>query len=151
VQGEFFQVDSTLDEKGRLLLPARLRKKLAAAGIDTLYFLYYPGMGLYGFTFEEWQKQVMSRIQGKDAFDPEVLSYVHGVLAGATSVEVDGQGRLLIPPKLRTKAGIEREVVMHGVVDRLEVWNPQRWADREASSEASVASIHAKPSSGKGA
>jgi MraZ protein len=151
VQGEFFQVDSTLDEKGRLLLPARLRKKLAAAGIDTLVFLYYPGMGIFGYTPDEWHRQVVGRIQDADSFHPDVLTFVHGLVAGAATVEVDKQGRLLIPPKLRAKAGIDRAIILQALMGRLEVWDARRWAEREAAAEAAVPALHGTPSVGKGA
>jgi len=136
VLGELFQVDATLDGKGRLVLPARLRKKLESANLRTLVLMYMPGMSIFGFTEEEWDRQVVSRLSDADPFNPKVLTFTHGMIAGATTVDVDSQGRVLVPPKLREKAGLTRDIVMQGLMNRIEVWDATRWQAREAEAEA---------------
>jgi MraZ protein len=54
------------------------------------------------------------------------------LLAGAQSVEIDGQGRILIPPKMRDEAGLDRALVLQTVGERLEIWAADRWAARLA-------------------
>lgn len=134
--GELFQVDATLDGKGRLVLPARLRKKLEAANLQTIVLMYMPGMSIFGFTEDEWERQVVSRLANADPFNPKVLTFTHGMIAGASRVDVDSQGRVLVPPKLREKAGLTRDIVMQGLMNRIEVWDAARWAAREAEAES---------------
>lgn len=148
--GELFQVDATLDPKGRIVLPARLRKKLEASGIQSLVFMCYPGLSIFGFTPQEWERQVESRLANADPFNPEVLTFAHGLLAGASSVDIDGQGRVLLPPKLREKAGLDRKVVVQAFLGRLEIWDADRWSAREQAAEAGVPSLGGTPQSTAG-
>lgn len=148
--GELFQVDVTLDGKGRLVLPARLRKKLDAAGLTTLILMYVPGMSIFGFTEEEWQRQVVGRLKNADPFNPKVMTFAHGMIAGASTVDVDSQGRILIPPKLRDKAGLHRAIVLQGLMDRIEIWDAERWQAREREAEAETPSLGGIPNAGQG-
>jgi MraZ protein len=147
---ELFQVDTLLDEKGRLILPARLRKKLTAQGITTLVLMNVPGMGLFGFTPEDWRAQVLSRIDGNDLLARHALTVAHGLIAGAHTVDVDGQGRVLIPPKLRAKAGLEKTIVLQALLGRIEIWDAERWARREAAAEAAVQDVDGLSGQGMG-
>ena len=133
---ELFQVDATLDGKGRLVLPARLRKKMEMFDIHTIVLLFVPGMSIFGFTLDEWKRQVVGRLADADPFNPQVMTFAHGMLAGATTVDVDAQGRVLIPPKLRQKAGLVRNVVVQALMGRLEIWDAEQWAERERLAEA---------------
>lgn len=148
--GELFQVDATLDPKGRIVLPARLRKKLEASGIDSLVFMCYPQLSIFAFTPEEWDRQVAGRLTNADPFNPQVLTFAHGLLAGASSVDIDGQGRVLIPPKLREKAGLDRKVVVQAFMGRLEIWDADRWAERERAAEEGVPSLGGTPGANEG-
>lgn len=145
---ELFQVDATLDGKGRLVLPARLRKKMDAQDTRTIVLMYYPGMSVFGFTVPEWKRQVVSRLANADPFNPKVMAFAHGMVAGASTVDVDSQGRVLIPPKLRRKAGLSRHVVLQAFLDRLEIWDAERWAERETEAEAEAPTLGGIPSIG---
>lgn len=121
-----------LDDKGRLFIPARFREELGtpsvvAKGLDGCLFL---------FPQSSWQ-----RLQAQLAHLPltrsDARAFMRFLLAGAAEVEPDRQGRIGVPPPLREHAALEREAVVVGVGDRVEVWSQGRWASY--SSEAAEA------------
>lgn len=112
-----------LDTKGRLAVPARWRDELAGRvvltrGIDRCLSLY---------PMSAWQP-LAERVSALPVTDPDARLFRRLVFAEATDLELDGQGRILLPPELRLYAGIEREAVLIGVYAHLEVWSPERWA-----------------------
>jgi len=118
-RGEF---DLTLDDRGRVPVPARYRQ-LFEQGATLV-------QGLLG-QVELWTTE------GYDAFSPEFTEESMTTEEGrrlrrqrfarAWDVELDRQGRVLIPAKLREKAALEGTVVVSGRGECLEIWNPQRW------------------------
>ena len=116
--GEF---DHTLDPKGRMIVPAKFREELGERFILT--------MGLDGCLFAypetEWERFVegLKKLPGtKDARQLQ-----RHFMAGAAEAEVDKQGRFLIPAKLREQAGLTKDVVLVGVLSKIELWSKERW------------------------
>lgn len=116
------EYNHTVDAKGRLIVPAKFRESLGeefvvTKGLDGCLFVY---------DMKEWasfeEKLKTLPITNKDA-----RSFVRFFLAGATSVEVDKQGRILLPAVLRDFAELEKEVVLIGVASRVEIWSKNRW------------------------
>lgn len=129
--GERCQVTTTLDDKGRLALPARLRHKLRDAGINGLVLATIDGsLKLYlpGF----FRERVEAPIAEMDPFDPETQILHHAILAGATDCPVDKQGRLRVPAALQDEAGFGpgSEVILHSILDWVEVFSVEAWAER---------------------
>ncbi|HHX87998.1 MAG TPA: division/cell wall cluster transcriptional repressor MraZ [Firmicutes bacterium] len=121
----------TLDEKGRVAIPSRLRDDLSerfviTRGLDQCLFVY---------PLEEW-----SRIEGKLKALPftksDARAFTRMFFSGAIEVELDRQGRALIPQHLRDYAQLEKEVRIIGVSNRVEVWSETVW--REYSHKASL-------------
>jgi MraZ protein len=83
-------------------------------GIDTCVSVFSPS---------EWKK-VEKKLLGLSTKQRDVRRYL---LAGAVDVDFDGQGRIMLPPHLREHAGIDRDVVVVGLVDRLEIWSRPIW------------------------
>ena len=116
------EYNHTIDTKGRLIVPAKFRESLGEEFVVT--------KGLDGFLFvydeAEWsafeEKLKTLPITNKDA-----RNFVRFFLAGATTVEVDKQGRILLPSVLRTFAGLDKDVVLIGVANRVEIWSRERW------------------------
>lgn len=112
----------TIDTKGRLIVPAKFRENLGDS------FMVSKGMDgcLFVYSMEEW-----SRFEEKLADLPmtshESRKFMRFFLAGAAEVEVDKQGRILIPQTLRSHAELEKDVVLVGVARRIEIWSKQRW------------------------
>jgi len=110
-----------LDPKGRISLPARFREALADGAFLTL------GQDgcLYCFPRAEWDARA-EEVRRAPLSDPDGRAYARMFFGSAEPVELDAQGRLVVPQRLRAQVGIGREVVVVGVFDRLEIW------DREA-------------------
>ena len=136
--GERCQVELKLDEKGRIALPARLRKRLRDAGINKLVLTFYDG-GIRGFLPADFDRLVESPLRELDAFDPLAQDLHHTVLAGAEDCPVDRQGRLRLPPLLRGEAGLERDLVLHSILDWIEIWDRDRWRERLVAARAARA------------
>ncbi len=127
--GERCQVDVKLDDKGRLALPARLRKRLKDEGIGALVLTYYDG-AIRGFTPQYFEERIESRIGDMDPLAPGAQELHHAILAVAVDCNVDSQGRMRIPTHLRREAGLDREIVLHTVLHWVEIWDRERWLAR---------------------
>ncbi len=108
-----------LDDKGRVVIPPRFRRVLgdqvvATRGIDPCVSIYSP---------QEWTK-VEETLRKLPTSKRDVTRYL---LAGAVDLELDRQGRVTLPQHLRQHAGIERDVVVVGLISRLEVWSRPAW------------------------
>ncbi len=115
------EYDHTIDDKGRVIVPSKMREQLGES------FVVTHGLDgcLYGFSNEEWE-QFEQKLRELPA-NKEGRQLQRYFMAGAVTCEVDKQGRILIPGKLRQKAGLEREVVFVGVLSKIEIWSKERW------------------------
>ena len=116
------QYAHNIDAKGRLFIPARLREELG----QTFHVTVGMDHCLSVYSDESWA-----------AFTDKLrdLPYskaLRPLFANAIDCEPDGQGRILIPAKLREYANLQKEVVVIGSFDRVEIWNAERWAREEA-------------------
>ncbi|MBE6015465.1 MAG: division/cell wall cluster transcriptional repressor MraZ [Lachnospiraceae bacterium] len=114
----------SIDSKGRVIVPAKFRDKLGEESVLT------KGLDgcLYVYPKEEWikfeEKLNQLPLNRKDA-----RKMTRFFFAGAADCEIDKQGRVLIPAVLREFAGLEKEVVMVGIMNRIEIWSRERWND----------------------
>ena len=113
-----------IDAKGRLFIPAKLREELG----KKFYVTIGQDHCLSVYSEESWN-EVMERMR---ALSYSKVKALRVMFANAADCECDGQGRILIPAKLRQYAGLEKEVVVNGSFGRVEIWNAQRWAEIEA-------------------
>ena len=114
------QYSHSLDAKGRVNFPARLREELGervviTRGLDSCLFVY---------SLVEW-KLLADKLHQLPISKSAALSRFF--FAGAAEVEPDKQGRVLLPAHLREYAGLERDVVIAGVSNRAEIWDSARW------------------------
>lgn len=116
------EYNHTIDAKGRLIIPAKFREVLGDE------FVVTKGMDgcLFVFDNSEWQA-FAEKLRSLPMIDKEVRQFTRFFLAGAASVEVDKQGRILLPSVLRDFAGITRDTVLIGVGSRIEIWSKDRW------------------------
>ena len=112
----------TIDAKGRLIIPSRYREELG----DT--FVVTKGLDgcLFAYTQEAW-KHFEEKLRTIPLSNAKGRRFARYFLAGATLCEVDKQGRILIPANLRAAAGLEKDVVLAGVGERVEIWDRSRW------------------------
>lgn len=126
--------ENSLDEKGRLVVPARFRERLGPKFIVTLGAAD-PCLVLYAEA--EWD-EFCSRLAGAPVKDEAFRNVVRHVLANSELVSCDAQGRLLLPPSLRGEAALERDVVTIGALTHVEIWNPARLLALRPSKEDAV-------------
>ena len=117
--GEFTH---TIDNKGRLTIPAKFRGELAAGLVVTRGF----DQNLMLFTLEGWQ-ELADRIAQRPLADEDVRAFRRRVFSGAVDLEPDRQGRILLPPYLREFAAIESDVVIAGMYNYVELWSAAAW------------------------
>ena len=108
----------TIDEKGRLIIPAKFREELGNE------FVVTKGLDgcLFGYNNSEWEI-FEGKLRALPLTNKDARAFQRYMLAGAASVEIDKQGRILLPQNLRTFAGLEKDVVLIGVAGRIEIWN----------------------------
>ena len=116
------EYEHSLDVKGRLIMPVKLRQDMGEK------FIVTKGLDgcLFAFSQEEWLN-FETKLKTLPLSDKNARNFVRFFLSGATECELDKQGRFLIPNNLRNAAGLEKEVVIIGVGTRLEIWNKNTW------------------------
>lgn len=123
-----------LDEKGRLILPAKFRERLAPGLVVTRGQEHC----LYVFPMDEFVK-VTDNLRAAPMTSKSARDYLRVFLSGASDEIPDKQGRITIPPALRDYAGLERELTVIGAGSRLEIWDTAAWETYLAASEESFA------------
>lgn len=121
--GEF---EATLDAKGRFLLPAGFKKQLPEAeyGRFVINRGFEKCLALYPVT--NWEP-LFSDISKLNDFDPKVREFRRHFLNGATFVEPDSAGRLLVPPNLKGHADLEKNIVLVAAVNKIEIWDSNKY------------------------
>ncbi len=119
------QFQHNLDEKGRLMIPARYRELLAAGAFITQGF----DKCLMVMT-ENYFKQVYDRINAMNLADPTARLLRRLILSNAYPVEVDKVGRILVPQNLRQVIALESEAILAGQGEYFEVWTPAAWNEQ---------------------
>ncbi len=118
-------VEHALDDKGRLIVPARFRERLGTGFILTIA---PPDSCLALYPEAAWA-EFCSRLEAAPRKDDRYRRFVRQVFAHTEEVACDSQGRLLLPAPLRTYAGIDRDIISVGAFKRVEVWAKNRYAD----------------------
>lgn len=122
-KGEY---NHSVDAKGRIIVPAKFRELLGdefvvTKGLDGCLFVY---------SNEEWQN-IEKKFLEVPLTTKDARKFSRFFFAGAADCEVDKQGRVLIPSVLRDFAALQKEVVLVGVLNRIEIWSKERWMDNE--------------------
>jgi MraZ protein len=125
--GEF---EHTIDDKGRITVPAKFRGRLAAGlvvtkGIDPCLWLY---------PTDVWD-DLSEEIRGLPLTDSRAREFRRQVFGGASDSVPDRQGRVILPPYLREYADIDKQAIIIGLFDHCEIWNPERWRERQKRSD----------------
>lgn len=125
-----------IDEKGRIIVPAKFRDGLGETfvltrGLDQCLFVY---------AMDEW-KILEDKLKNLPLTKKDARSFTRFFFSGAVECEVDKQGRVNIPQTLRTYSNLDKECVVIGVANRIEVWSKDVWEDYIADSEESFVDI----------
>lgn len=133
LMGEFHH---NIDDKGRLIIPSKFRDEIGhtfvvTRGLENCLFVY-PN--------NEWQ-QIVTKLKSLPFTKKDARSFNRFFLSGATDCVFDKQGRINIPSVLSDFAGLEKECVIIGVNDRLEIWSKTNWEQFLNSNEESLSDI----------
>lgn len=129
----------SIDDKGRLAIPAKFRTKIEGGAIITR------GLDkcLFVFTMREWKK-LAEKLVALPLAQANSRAFARLMLSGAADVELDSQGRILIPESLREYAGLSKNSVVAGVYNRMEVWDAETWNEYKKKTESSSEEIAEK-------
>ena len=114
----------TLDAKGRIIVPARFRDIIRANGDGVM--ISRMDSCLLAYTFPEWH-QIESRILALSEKSETMRRFRRVFIGGAFECTCDKQERILVPPSLRQYAGLDKEIVLVGVLDHFEIWSRDNW------------------------
>jgi len=116
------EYEHTLDAKGRLIMPSKLREDIGEK------FIITKGLDgcLFAFSIEEWKK-FEEKLRTLPISNKDARNFSRFFFAGAIDCEIDKQGRFLISSNLREFAGLEKEVIIVGMDSRLEIWSKEKW------------------------
>ena len=122
------EYEATLDPKGRFLLPAAVKKQLPEG--DNTRFVINRGFEkcLTMYPMTSWEP-IFENISKLNDFDPKVREFRRYFFNGATELELDTAGRLLIPPNLRDHAGIGKDIVLVGSLQKIEIWDSKKYKE----------------------
>jgi len=115
----------TIDEKGRLSIPSRFRQTLQDRGQNVLVLTDFDSC-ITAYPLDVWAR-FEEKIQTQSNFEKDVRAFLRLFYSAASECPVDGQGRILVPPQHREKAGLSREVIIVGALNRIEIWDRERW------------------------
>lgn len=126
----------SVDEKGRVALPARFRDELAdglvmTRGIDACLLIY---------PFAAWAP-LAEKVSALSIGDPDARMLRRMLFADAVDLQLDRQGRILVPGELRSHAGIDRDAVIVGMHSFVEIWSPEGWESQASVIERDSAAI----------
>ena len=124
------EYNHTVDVKGRLIVPSKFRDQLGdefvvTKGLDGCLFVY---------TLDEWHN-IEEKFRNISMTSKDARKFARFFFAGAASCEVDKQGRILLPQILREYADLKKEVVVVGVLSRVEIWDKDRWLENTYDEE----------------
>lgn len=133
------EYEHSVDAKGRLILPAKFREELgdtfiATRGLENCLFIYPQ---------KEWAIQDQ-KLEKLSLFDPQARAVKRYMYGGAAELEVDKQGRVLIPLSLRQYAKLDKDVIVAGVSNRVEIWSKENWLNYNAETEKNIEQMAAK-------
>jgi len=124
------EYNHTIDTKGRLIIPAKFREQLGDE------FVVTKGMDgcLFVFTNDDWSV-FEAKLTSLPLTSKPARQFARHFLSGAADVELDKQGRILLPASLRTHAKLEKDVVLVGVGSRIEIWSKAAWDEESDNTD----------------
>lgn len=134
--------EHSIDGKGRLSIPSRFREALARRRQKVLILTHFDSC-VAAYPLDEW-RQLEERIRKQSTLQKDIRAFLRLFYSGAMETAVDGQGRILIPPPLREKAGLAHEVMIVGVLNKIEIWSKARWEEFLAGSPVTFEDVAAR-------
>ncbi len=113
--------EHSIDPKGRLILPSKFRPHFADGGVLSEYF------GCIALWTEDQFVKQLEKYEAEDALGGDKRGMARLWAQSCMEVEVDRQGRFVIPSRLREFAGLDGQVLVNGMINRIEIWAPEKW------------------------
>jgi MraZ protein len=126
MNGFLGEYEATLDAKGRFLLPAGFKKQLSEEAGNQFVINRGFEKCLTLYPMKSWDP-IFSEIGKLNDFDPKVREFRRYFLNGATVLELDSAGRLLVPPNLKEHAGLEKDIVLVAAMNKIEIWDKDKY------------------------
>ena len=120
-----------LDSKGRLAVPAKHRESLAADSNGRVILTADPSQCLLVYPLAEWEP-IQRRLMALSSFNEQIRGLQRLLVGHADDVELDGAGRILVPPALRQYAALDKRVVLVGQGNKFELWDEAKWLEQTA-------------------
>jgi len=134
MQYEPFHAELTIDPKGRITLPVQLRMAMRASGTNQMVAVANEGDrgGISLFAQEDYREVLSSKTNTADPFDPycREMLFLRSVVSTNHTLTIDGNGRVLVAPRLRLLADLEGKIFMFSMGSWIELWNTTRWQER---------------------
>ncbi len=114
----------SIDSKGRVSIPAKMRKSLSPEAQDTFSLLRGHEECIVAYPMDEWKKYE-NKLEALNQFDPENRFFLRTLLLWSEDATLDAQQRIILPKKLLEFSGIDTKVMIIGMIDHIEFWNPE--------------------------
>lgn len=134
------EYEHSLDKKGRIILPSKLREALKETFVEKCIMTKGLEGCLFLYPLDEW-RILEQKVKTLPMVGREARAFSRQLLSGACECILDRQGRIFIPQNLRQYAGISREVIIIGVSNRMEIWAKDRWITYAKETQSSYEDI----------
>lgn len=129
--------EHTVDAKGRVSIPSKFRELISERYDGRLVMAIDFDRCLTVYPLEEWEK-LEEKIKALPMMQKEVKDFMRFFFSTATECELDKQGRILIPPALRERAGINKNVIVLGIINKMEIWDLHLWQARNSQNADTI-------------
>jgi MraZ protein len=126
----------SMDSKGRVAIPAKLRKAVSPEANETFVMVRGLVKCIDVYPLDLWNELVLKRVEKLDNFNSKADTFIRLLVTKSAVVSLDSQSRLLIPKTLIEYAGIENEVLILGAIRKIELWNPEIYEQYISENEA---------------
>jgi len=137
------EYEHSLDKKGRLIVPSKIREVAKSHYVEKFFITRGLDKCLFMFAEDEWKSQEL-KFKNLSFTKKESRSFNRLFFSGTIEIELDKQGRLLLPKYLKDYAGIKRDVMIIGISNRIEIWAKEAWHEFYNAQQGSFEEIAEK-------